>query len=66
MDGLGFAYRTLTCCGPTFQRVLLAMSNSIGSVLLPRACIATHAVWALPRSLATTGGITVVFFSSGY
>ena len=24
------------------------------------------AVWALPRSLATTGGITVVFFSSGY
>ena len=26
----------------------------------------THAVWARPRSLATTGGITVVFFSSGY
>ena len=31
------------------------------SVLLPRKCIATPAVWALPRSLATTGGITVVF-----
>ena len=26
----------------------------------------TSTVWALPRSLATTGGITVVFFSSGY
>ena len=23
-------------------------------------------VWALPRSLATTEGITIVFFSSGY
>ena len=35
-------------------------------VLLPRKCIATPAVWALPRSLATTGGITVVFSSSRY
>ena len=26
----------------------------------------TWSVWAVPRSLATTGGITVVFFSSGY
>ncbi len=26
----------------------------------------TEWVWALPRSLATTWGITVVFFSSGY
>ena len=30
-------------------------------VLLPRRCIATPAVWALPRSLATTGGIIVYF-----
>ena len=30
-------------------------------VLLPRICIATHAVWALPRSLATTGGIIRLF-----
>ena len=36
------------------------------SVLLPRKCIATPAVWALPRSLATTGGITVVFSSCRY
>ena len=30
-------------------------------VLLPRLCVATQAVWALPRSLATTGGITELF-----
>ena len=35
-------------------------------VLLPRRCVATAAVWAVPRSLATTGGITVVFSSSRY
>ena len=32
-----------------------------GVVLLPRMCVATHAVWALPRSLATTGGIISLF-----
>ena len=26
----------------------------------------TRLVWANPRSLATTNGITIVFFSSGY
>ena len=26
----------------------------------------TRQVWALPRSLATTGGIIVIFSSSGY
>ena len=30
-------------------------------VLQPRMCVATHAVWARPRSLATTGGITKLF-----
>ena len=30
-------------------------------VLQPRRCIATTPVWALPRSLATTGGIIVYF-----
>ena len=30
-------------------------------VLQPRTCVATRAVWALPRSLATTGGIIVYF-----
>ncbi len=32
-------------------------------VLQPRLCIATQAVWALPRSLATTGGIIDLFSS---
>ena len=32
----------------------------------PARCIATPAVWAPPRSLATTCGIIVIFFSSGY
>ena len=32
-----------------------------GAVLQPRCCIATAAVWALPRSLATTGGIISLF-----
>ena len=36
-----------------------------GVVLLPRICIATHAVWALPRSLATTGGIISLFSLPG-
>ena len=30
-------------------------------VLQPRGCIATTPVWALPRSLATTGGIILYF-----
>ena len=30
-------------------------------VLLPRPCVATRTVWALPRSLATTGGIIDLF-----
>ena len=32
-----------------------------GVVLQPQICIATHLVWALPRSLATTGGIISYF-----
>ena len=31
------------------------------TVLQPRICITTHTVWALPRSLATTGGIISLF-----
>ena len=34
-------------------------------VLQPHICIATHLVWALPRSLATTGGIIVYFLFLG-
>ena len=59
-----FMYGTVTPCGPTFQTVpfttLLAMTRSYN----PAAAV-TAAVWAPPRSLATTGGITFVFFSCG-
>ena len=34
-------------------------------VLQPRTCVATRAVWALPRSLATTGGIISLFSLPG-
>ena len=35
------------------------------AVLQPPICVATHRVWALPRSLATTGGIIVYFLFLG-
>ena len=36
------------------------------AVLQPQALLADRLVWAVPISLATTLGITVVFFSTGY
>ena len=36
-----------------------------GAVLQPRWCVATLSVWALPRSLATTGGIIHLFSLPG-
>ena len=36
-----------------------------GAVLQPRGCIATTSVWAVPRSLATTGGIISLFSFPG-
>ena len=38
-----------------------SQSEYYGVVLQPRSCIATAPVWALPRSLATTGGIISLF-----
>ena len=43
------------------SRTFFSRFKYYGVVLQPRICIATHAVWALPRSLATTGGIIVYF-----
>ena len=43
------------------SRTFSSHSEYHNVVLLPRICIATHAVWALPRSLATTGGIISLF-----
>ena len=43
------------------SRTFFSQSVYHNVVLLPRICVATHTVWALPRSLATTGGIIVYF-----
>ena len=43
------------------SRTFSSRSVYHGVVLLPLRCIATPQVWALPRSLATTGGIIVYF-----
>ena len=60
---LPFAYTTLTSYGRSFQY----RSARLGLALCgPKPHGARTMVWALPRSLAATYGITVVFFSSGY
>ena len=43
------------------SRRFRSRSGYDNAVLQPRDCIATATVWALPRSLATTGGITFCF-----
>ena len=43
------------------SRTFSSHSEYHNVVLLPRMCVATQAVWALPRSLATTGGIISLF-----
>ena len=43
------------------SRTFFSQSEYHDVVLLPRTCVATHTVWALPRSLATTGGIINLF-----
>ena len=43
------------------SRTFFSPSVYYGVVLQPRTCVATCAVWALPRSLATTGGIIRLF-----
>ena len=48
------------------SRGFRSQSACHGVVLQPRRGIATAPVWALPRSLATTGGISVIFSSSRY
>ena len=55
-----FAYRTVTVCGPTFQMVPLTRFIATSWSYYPSEA-GTSLVWALPRSLATTGGIIVYF-----
>ena len=58
-----FEYGALTLCGRPSHAVLLASSH-VMRVLTPE--ILRPPVWPLPRSLATTCGISVDVFSSPY
>ena len=60
---LGFAYGTITRCGPTFQTVQLPNLFSRVIPMAPRnpEWTRVHPVWAVPRSLATTDGIAACF-----
>ena len=60
---LPFAYTTLTSYGRSFQY----RSARLGLALCgPKPHGARTMVWALPRSLAATCGIILIFSSSGY
>ena len=61
----GFAYGAITHYGQPFQTAQLPIINPTLRPRNPRnteVCL----VWANPRSLAATDGITIVFFSCGY
>jgi hypothetical protein len=60
-----FAYGAITHYGRTFQTALLLFINPMSRPHNPRKT-EVILVWASPRSLATTYGITIVFFSCGY
>ena len=51
---------------PCFPDMFCSSEFGLVKVLQPHGCLATTMVWALPCSLATTGGIIVIFFSCRY
>ena len=61
----GFGYGAITHYGRTFQTALLPIINPTSGPHNPNAT-EVALVWAIPLSLATTDGITIVFFSCGY
>ena len=60
-----YAYGTITPCGVTFQSASTSYYYQMSESCNP-AIAKTITVWALPLSIATTQGITIVFSSSGY
>ena len=58
-----FVYGTLTLCGRLSHTVRLDTSDHDASPNPRKQCLL---VWPLPRSLATTGGISVDVFSCPY
>ncbi len=61
----GFAYGAITHYGGTFQSLQLPIINPTSGSHNPERTVVLS-VWAVPLSLATTDGITIVFFSWGY
>jgi hypothetical protein len=59
-------YRAFTVYGLPFQVVPLIPLHHLCCKSYNPDCAVTQSVWANPRSLATTCGITIVFFSYGY
>ena len=55
-------YETVTLSGRSFQNVPLTEPSPMAWSYNPVKA-ETSTVWALPRSLATTRGIIVIFFS---
>ena len=55
-----FAYAAFMLCGCSFQNIPLTTHLAMARSYYPREA-GTSLVWALPRSLATTGGIIVYF-----
>ena len=62
---LSFGYGAITHYGRTFQTVLLPIINPTSGPHNP-GDTEVSPVWPVPLSLATTYGITIVFFSWGY
>ena len=62
---LSYIYRAFTFFGAAFQAASISTRGPVCRPYNPDAAETTP-VWAIPRSLATTWGITVVFSSSGY
>ena len=60
-----YVYRAFTSYGRPFQGRSTSHGIFVSQPYNP-AIAETTAVWAIPVSLATTTGITFVFFSSGY
>ena len=60
-----YRYGALTLCGPDFHPGSRSVQLDYVRSYNPARAV-TRAVWANPVSLATTPGITFVFFSSAY
>ena len=61
----GFMYGAITHYGGTFQSLPLPIINPISGPHNPETTVVVS-VWASPRSLAATDGISIDFFSCRY